>query len=80
MTVTVRMRYIIPAIVKNVARKQRIARSYIIDRGLPTQRAEFDYEDLGWWLTIGDMSLYLGTEQPAIQAGDDIKVTIEKTK
>jgi hypothetical protein len=74
-------RYIVSATVKDVARKPRVARGHIIDRGLPTQRTELEHEDLGWWITVGDMSLYLGTstEQPIIQAGDSVKIIIEKT-
>jgi hypothetical protein len=62
----------------NVAEKQRIARGYVLDRSLPTQRAVLEYETLGWWLTIGDNSFYLGAEKPDISVGDRIGITIER--
>jgi len=71
-------RYAFTAIADNVAEKQRIARGYVLDRGLPTQRAVLEYETLGWWLTIGDNSFYLGAEKPGISVGDRIGITIER--
>lgn len=71
-------RYAFTAIADNVAEKQRIARGYVLDRGLPTQRAVLEYGTLGWWLTIGDNSFYLGAEKPDISVGDRIGITIER--
>jgi len=73
-----RVKYTIAATAKNVEQKQRVVRGYIVDRGLATQHAEFDYETLGWWLTIGDVSFYLGENEPDISSGNRVKVTIER--
>jgi len=70
-------RYVIAAVAKNVVRKQRMACGHVVDRGLPTQRAQLDHEDLGWWITIGDVGFYLGNEEPDIKSGDAIRVIIE---
>lgn len=39
----------------------------------------FQEKDLGWWVRVeGSSALYIGTEQPDLKVGDQLRMIVEK--
>lgn len=67
-------RLVFNATVAKVEERKRVTRSRKDAQG----DSHFDEESTGWWVVLGDVGFYAGTEKPEFEAGNLVKVIIEK--
>lgn len=69
------MRYVFPCTIVNVEERTQIKRGYKDAKG----EAHIDYEVIGYFavLSRGNVAIYLGTEQPDLKPGDNVRLILE---
>lgn len=71
--------FVYSAKVLSVVERQAVVRSFVRDRGQPTEQVEAETRSEGWFLYLeGNISIGVGPDRPDIVEGDELRITIER--